>query len=82
MAGDRRVFRIVILAIEKRVLSGGEAMPWRFDLAGLSGGIWEVMASLRLGEAGRGDGDGVGVGMMGEVVTSTLATLKTGCGKS
>ncbi len=67
------------------MLSGGEAMPWRFDLAGLSGGIGEGMASLRLGEAGRGDGDGVGAGMMGEVVTSTLATLatlKTGCGKS
>ena len=66
------------------MLRGGEAMPWRFDLAGLSGRIGEGVASLRPGEAGRGDCDGVGAGTMGEVVTSTLATLatpKTGCEK-
>lgn len=73
-----------MLAIEKRLVRGGDAMPWRFDLDMLGGrsGDW-LGSSVRFGEGDESDeGTGEGRGMSGEVVTSTLisrATSKTGC---
>lgn len=81
--GERLVLRTVMLVIEKRVLSGGDAMPWRLALDSIVVGGRAKSEVLALGDESVGE-DNVGalMGIVGDVATSTTcATPSIGCVK-